>query len=87
MLYMIDMFIHMFAWKNCQAGDRLVMERMLGRFPNDDDLSIRFRPGVRFFFKYDELAKHPNAVFEGVLPIKVKDEINFLIGFIRLLFR
>ena len=25
----------MFAWGNCQAGDRLVMERKLGRFPND----------------------------------------------------
>lgn len=30
----------MFAWGNCQAGDRLVMERALGRFPNDEDLSI-----------------------------------------------
>ena len=27
----------MFAWGNCQAGDRLVMERNLGRFPNDND--------------------------------------------------
>lgn len=25
----------MFAWGNCQAGDRLVMERKLGRFPDD----------------------------------------------------
>ena len=25
----------MFAWGNCQAGDRLVMERMLGRFPDE----------------------------------------------------
>ena len=65
----------MLSWGNCQAGDRLVMERALGRFPDDKDLSIDFRPGVRFFFKYDELAKHPNTVFEGVLPMKVKDEI------------
>ena len=28
----------MFAWGNCQAGDRLVMERKLGRFPNEEDL-------------------------------------------------
>ena len=41
----------MFAWGNCQAGDRLVMERSLGRFPNDDDLSIGFNPGVRFYFR------------------------------------
>ena len=65
----------MFAWGNCQAGDRLVMERKLGRFPNDEDLSVNFTPGVRFYFRYDELLKHPNAVSDGVLPMKVKDEI------------
>ena len=65
----------MFAWGNCQAGDRLVMERKLGRFPNDEDLSVNFTPGVRFYFRYDALLKHPNAVCDGVLPMKVKDEI------------
>ena len=30
----------MFSWGNCQAGDRLVMERALGRFPDDEDLSV-----------------------------------------------
>lgn len=65
----------MFAWGNCQAGDRLVMERKLGRFPSENDLSIDFTPGVRYFFRYDELAKHPKATFEGVLPLKVKDEV------------
>lgn len=66
----------MFAWGNCQAGDRLVMERALNRFPNEDDLSVYFAPGVRFYFKYDELIKHPKATFDGVLPVKVKDEIK-----------
>ena len=65
----------MFAWGNCQAGDRLVMERSLGRFPNDTDLSISFNPGVRFYFKYEQLLFHPNTVCDGVLPMKVKDEI------------
>lgn len=40
----------------------MVMERTLGRFPNEEDLSVYFRPGVRFYFRYDELIKHPNAV-------------------------
>ena len=66
----------MFAWGNCQAGDRLVMERKLGRFPNEYDLSRGFTPGVRFFFRYNELIRHPNATFEGVLPLKVKDEVK-----------
>ena len=65
----------MFAWGNCQAGDRLVMERTLGRFPDDNDLSIGFVPGVRFYFQYEQLISHANAICDGVLPIKVKDEI------------
>jgi len=65
----------MFAWGNCQSGDRLVMERELERSPNEEDLSIYFHPGVRFYFKYDQLIKHPNAICDGVLPMKVKDEI------------
>ena len=65
----------MFAWGNCQAGDRLVMERTLGRFPDDNDLSIGFAPGVRFYFQYEQLISHANAICDGVLPMKVKDEI------------
>ena len=65
----------MFAWGNCQAGDRLVMERKLGRFPDEKDLSTDFTPGIRFYFKYDHIKTHPNAVFDGVLPIKIKDEV------------
>lgn len=65
----------MFNWGNCQAGDRLVMERQLGRSPDDDDLSIRFDPGIRFYFEYETLIKHPRAVCDGVLPMKVKDEV------------
>ena len=66
----------MFAWGNCQAGDRLVMERKLGHFPDEHDLSEGFTPGVRFFFRYKDLSRHPGATFEGVLPIKVKNEIG-----------
>ena len=65
----------MLSWGNCQAGDRLVMERKLGRFPNEQDLSADFTPGVRFYFRYEDLAEHPGWVFDGVLPMKIKDEI------------
>ena len=66
----------MLAWGNCQAGDRLVMERRLGRFPDEQDLSGGFMPGVRFYFRYEELVKHPGRVFDGVLPMKIRDEIR-----------
>ena len=39
------------------------------------DLSIDFTSGVRFFFKYDKIVTHPDAIFEGVLPLKVKEEV------------
>ncbi len=65
----------MLSWGNCQAGDRLVMERKLGRFPDEQDLSRDFTPGVRFYFRYKDLVKHPGRVFDGVLPMKIKDEI------------
>ena len=48
----------MFSWGNCQAGDRLIMERILGRNPNENDLSGGFKPGVRFYFKYKTIIKH-----------------------------
>ncbi|MBR4067188.1 MAG: phosphate ABC transporter ATPase [Clostridia bacterium] len=66
----------MLSWGNCQAGDRLVMERLLGRFPTEEELDSGFTPGVRFYFTYDALAQHPDAVFDGVLPMKVRDGIE-----------
>lgn len=66
----------MLGWGNCQAGDRLVMERSLGHFPTEEELCSGFTPGVRFYFRYDELAAHPQAVFDGVLPMKVRDGIE-----------
>ena len=52
------------------------MERKLGRFPDDDDLSVYFMPGVRFYFRYSKLTKHPDTTFEGVLPLKIRDEVD-----------
>ena len=73
----LDFFHYvMFSWGNCQAGDRLVMERKLGRSPSVEEMGAGFTPGVRFYFKYGELEKHPQAVHDGFLPIKVKDEVK-----------
>lgn len=66
----------LFSWGNCQAGDRLVMERKLGRFPDERDLSVDFTPGVRFFFRYDKLLSHPGMVRDGVLPLRIRDELT-----------
>ncbi len=66
----------MFAWGNCQAGDRLVMERKLKGFSTEEDLSIGFTPGIRFFFRYQDIIKHPGASYEGVLSLKIRDEVR-----------
>jgi len=66
----------MFAWGNCQAGDRLVMERMLdNKSPNEYDLSIGFKPGIRFYFKYDVITTHKDFTNDGYHPAKIKNEI------------
>lgn len=66
----------MLSWGNCQAGDRLVMERLLERAPNEDDLTTGFKPGIRFYFEYEGLRKHKNATFDGYHSIKIKDELE-----------
>lgn len=71
----IDYFYYvMLAWGN-HMGDSLVMERELKRFPNKLDLTLNFNPGIRFIFQYDKLKTHPKACMDGVLPLKIKDEI------------
>lgn len=65
----------MLSWGNCQAGDRLVMERKLGRLPTEEDLSTGFTPGIRFFFKYEALEKHPSSIQDGYHAMKIKDEL------------
>lgn len=66
----------MFSWGNCQAGDRLVMERKLKRSPTDEEMGVGFTPGVRFYFRYEDLENHPQKVHDGFLPIKVGDEVK-----------
>lgn len=65
----------MFTWGNCQAGDRLVMERNLGRFPEEEETEKNFTPGVRFYFKYRDIILHPGYIFDGSHPVKIKDEL------------
>jgi len=66
----------MFTWGNCFAGDNLVMERMLGRAPNKNDLSVEFKPGARFYFLYDDIANHKDYANDGHHPAKIKHELS-----------
>ena len=72
----------MFAWGNCSAGDRLVMERSIDIDPDnfhifEEALENSLAPGARFYFKYENIVKHPGYVFDGYHPAKIKDELTF----------
>ena len=66
----------MFSWGNCFIGDKIVMEKLLGRYPDEYDLSSGFKPGVRFYFTYDAIISHKNVAEDGSHPAKVKDELS-----------
>lgn len=66
----------MLSYGNCIAGDRLVIERRLGRQPENKDLSENFVPGVRFYFTTDLIEKHNKFCNDGYHPGKVKDSID-----------
>jgi len=65
----------MFSWGNCTAGDNLVMERLLGRGATNDEREKALTPGVRFYFRYSDIICHPDYVFDGYHPAKIKDEL------------
>ena len=66
----------MFTWGNCFGGDSLVMERMLKRDPTEYDLSVGFKPGVRFYFRYEDIINHKDYTNDGHHPAKIKNELN-----------
>ena len=66
----------MFTFGNCIAGDRLVMERYLGRMPTPEELDGVFKPGVRFYFRYSDLVRHPGFRSDGYHYCKIKDGIR-----------
>ena len=67
----------MFTWGNCFAGDSLVMERSLsGADPSNHFSGEKFKPGVRFYFKYDDIINHKDYTNDGHHPAKIKNELS-----------
>ena len=63
----------MFCWGDSPIGDYVVLSE---NFLSDDDLAKgNFTPGVRFYFRYEDIVRHPGHMFDGYHPVKVKDEI------------
>ena len=63
----------MFCWGDNMTGDYVVLSE---NFPLEEDLfNGNFNAGVRFYFKYDDMLKHPGHTLDGYHAMKVKDEI------------
>ncbi|HKM35941.1 MAG TPA: hypothetical protein VJY54_14530 [Lachnospiraceae bacterium] len=64
----------MFGWGEHLVGDYVVL---CENWPNEEDLNVgNFDAGVRFYFLYEELLRHPGHTFDGYHVIKVKEEIK-----------
>lgn len=59
-------YIMMFFWGDSLGGDYVV---------NSLNPCGNFIPGVRFYFRYENMLRHPGHTFDGYHPIKIKDEI------------
>jgi len=63
----------MFCWGDSPIGDYVVLSE---DFPCEEDLlKGKFNPGIRFYFRYEDIIRHPRHIFDGYHPVKVKDEI------------
>ncbi|MCL2253217.1 MAG: hypothetical protein FWC09_02120 [Lachnospiraceae bacterium] len=63
----------MFCGGEQMTGDYVVLSENM---PSEDDLEKgNFNAGVRFYFRYEDVKKHPKHIHDGYHPIKVKDEV------------
>ena len=66
----------MFCNGDDMTGDYVILS---DNPPSEEDLrNGEFNAGIRFYFLYDDIIKHPGYVFDGYHPAKVKDEINLI---------
>ena len=63
----------MFCGGDQATGDWVVLSDDM---PSEEDLRNGiFNAGVRFYFRYDDLKRHPNHIHDGYHPIKVRNEV------------
>jgi hypothetical protein len=60
----------------CVAPDIVAMSRQRRRNLSPAEVDDRFYPGVRFIFQTVELMRHPDAEWDGIHPIKIRDSID-----------
>ena len=63
----------MFCWGDTPTGDYVVLSE--DPASKNDLIKGNFNAGIRFYFRYGDIIRHPKHVFDGYHAIKVKDEI------------
>lgn len=66
----------MFGWGNDAVGDYVVISDIAVGEQAEEEFKKGLYTGVRFYFKYEDIIKHPGAAFDGYHAIKVKDEME-----------
>ena len=66
----------MFGWGNSQVGDYVVLSDGNYGEQTEEVFKEGEHTGIRFYFKFEDLMKHPGHAFDGYHAIKVKDEIE-----------
>ena len=64
----------MFNWGNCIFGEYVVMSSHIDN-PSEEHFENSINPGVRFYFSYEDILRHPGHTYDGYHIVKVKDEI------------
>jgi len=63
----------MFCGGDQMTGDYVVLSENM---PSEDDLEKgNFNAGIRFYFRFIDITRHPGHAFDGYHPVKVKDVI------------
>lgn len=74
-----DYFEHvMFANGRCTAPEAVALSRRVGRDLVPSDLARGYPPAVRFYFRWDELARRADARFDGVHPVKILGDVSLI---------
>jgi hypothetical protein len=61
---------------NCVAPDIVAMSRQAGRDLTPQQADAAFYPGIRFFFRTEQLTYHPLAAWDGIHPIKIRESLE-----------
>ncbi|GHV14134.1 hypothetical protein FACS1894219_09840 [Clostridia bacterium] len=65
----------MFGWGDSEVGDYVVISENSDCEKGDEFFAQGTCAGVRFYFQYADLLRHPGCAFDGYHPLKIQEKI------------